>query len=201
MVIPFLWSTYTATVRGAVLKRVTCEGCGERYVYAMERTARGQGTSAYMLDNRGAERRSSAAADKTLRRMFERECDIVPCPACGTVQEDMVRTSRSGHRRWLLRAGIWMILAAGGLGFVNWVSGMEGPRYQFLSWPAYAVIAMLGPAALVVRAFLQAAHDPNDEPVEQRIEDGRARALTEEEYERMAREARDAGEGAPPGPP
>jgi len=195
MAVPIVWRSYTTEVKGAVLKRVTCEGCGGRYVYRMERSAEGQGTSPYMIDNRGAERRSSTAADRALLRKLQRECDIVPCPACGTVQEDMVRRSRGGQHRWLRRIAIGLILLAVMLGVMNWLSTADGARYQLLSWSTIAVIAMSGPAVLAVRGFLQAAHDPNDEPVHQRIEEGRARAMPEEEYERIARDAAPPGDG------
>jgi len=60
---------------------------------------------------------------------------------------------------------------------------------QFFEWPDFALLTLVIPPLFLVRFVLQTRHTPNDLPRELRIEAGRAMALREEEFERVAEEA------------
>ena len=93
--------SYTAKVKGRQLKLVSCVQCSEEYVYALERAAQAEDTSILFLDNAGAKARAEAAAQAKLNAKLERECDVVPCPACGHIQPDMVKQARRLRHRWM----------------------------------------------------------------------------------------------------
>src|SRR5262249_47581424 len=79
--------TYKTTLRGRVPKLVRCEKCSFEYVYLLEMTVAGEGTSLLFLDNEGARQRSAAQAESALQQNLAQGCEVVPCPACGLVQE------------------------------------------------------------------------------------------------------------------
>lgn len=184
----FMWKQYTARVRGAVVKPVTCGECGTEYVYLVERQASGQGTSPYYLDNKGAARRADEAAQRALRKALAEGVEVAPCPKCGHVQLDMARLARKRRLRWLSKTG-WIVTVVWGiLGFLNAVSqtGMDEP--YLLSWPTYLWLAAIGPALVALRYGLVRSHDPNDTHVEERLALAAKLSLTREEYERQVRE-------------
>jgi hypothetical protein len=179
---------YTSWVSGAAAKPVTCEECGAEYVYLLEREAEGHGSSVLFLDNAGGERRAHEAAERDLARQLERDCEVVPCPKCGHLQPEMVKLARRRHLR-IVKTGGWVLTAlAAVFGILNAASslGMEGP--YFMSWPAFAGIAAIGPAILVVRLFLAQAFDPNTAPLEERMATAKKLALTREEFEKRMKE-------------
>lgn len=180
---------YTSRVSGAAAKLVLCEECGLEYVYLLERDAEGHGSSLLFLDNAGGQRRAAEAAERALAKKLDRECEVVPCPKCGHVQPDMARLAKRRHLRLVKRVGwIWTGLAAV-FGILNAASsvGMDGP--YFLPWGAFAAIAAVGPAMLVVRLLLAQAYDPNAIALEERMADAKRLALTREEFEKRIKEA------------
>src|SRR5438477_366098 len=66
--IPVVWTHYTATVRGRVLKLVPCENCSTEYVYALEREGEGAGTSLYLLNEEGRDARIERGRSRALTR-------------------------------------------------------------------------------------------------------------------------------------
>src|SRR5262245_23015334 len=96
---------YNVTASGAVLKLVRCEHCTAEYIYKLERSATGSGTSLLFLDNTGAHDRASTEAASNLRGKLERGVDVVPCPACGWVQSNMTPKARRQQCRWMLNVG------------------------------------------------------------------------------------------------
>lgn len=183
-----IWRQYTATAGGAVVKPATCEECGTEYVYRVERMGEGQGTSLYMVDNQGAQRRANEAAEKALAKELEKAIEVVPCPKCGCVQEDMVKEARRRHLGWMGKPGWFLVFGAVAFGVVNWASGAAKHKDPWVAWPTFALFAAIGPVLLVVRAVLRAQHDPNTEDREARLEWGRSLALTRADYEKLQRE-------------
>jgi Zn ribbon nucleic-acid-binding protein len=97
---------YSVTATGAVLKWVRCDACGVEYQYKLQRKARGEGRSILFLDEEGALSRASSSASAELHYKLQHGVDVVPCPACGHVQQRMFRKARREHRRWMLTLGL-----------------------------------------------------------------------------------------------
>jgi hypothetical protein len=115
--VPVVWTKYTATLRGRVLKLVPCENCSTEYVYVLERKGEGVGTSVYLLNEAEAQGHAVAAAEDTLREYLENDFDPVPCPVCGHYQRYMFPKLYE-PAPWLAVARL-AVLAAGSLGAVG----------------------------------------------------------------------------------
>jgi hypothetical protein len=179
---------YTAKLAGSVLKLVLCENCGVEYVYRLERTATGSGTSMLFLDNRGARERASHLAEDRLRALLEQEIEAVPCPDCGWFQRSMIPKARSDHAHWMLTAGLVFLIVgfiAFALSFINGPPQNPTPPWLHTAFVvAYGVCGVAG-VGLLVGKFLRASRfDPNDMDPEARIKIGQGRARRREDLER-----------------
>ena len=92
-------ANHTATATGSVIKKVRCEHCSVEYVYRMERKVTGRGYSPIFLDNDGASDRAQDSARQKLGEEIDKGTDIVPCPSCGWLQNNMVRKLK---KQWIL---------------------------------------------------------------------------------------------------
>ena len=176
---------YNAAVGGSVVKDVECESCRTEYVYLMERVGKGVGNSLYLLDNEGAERRAESAAHSALERKLQRECDVVPCPSCGHVQQQMVRRAKRNLHRWVVPVGIACL--AIGLILVMleayWISMRTVSKEPILlgldvAWGL--VVAGIG--LVILRRILAALHDPNSpERRGERMAEAATRTMSKQE--------------------
>ncbi len=173
-----VWKQLTTTSSGSQHRTVRCEKCRAEYHYLLHRTARGEGSSFFFLDNAGAARRSADRAAAKLRRSLDKAVDPVPCPACGHFQKDMVAEARRRHLPWMSpHATALILIGYVFLGFValilNGVLAREGP---LLPWPVfYPALGALGGIILLlppVRCVLALGYDPNRDSPEKRIRKG-----------------------------
>jgi hypothetical protein len=137
--------SYTAAVSGARIKEVRCEKCGQTYFYRLVRRGEGRGTSPYYLNNRGAERRAQAGAERKLAKLLERGVDPVPCPDCGWIQANMVREIRRRKLRWMNVFSIAFAILFGviiGIWIPTATKGFERPMKQD-DWAVLGVMAGL----------------------------------------------------------
>jgi hypothetical protein len=90
------FESYSAAQAGAVVKDVTCEKCGARFVYEMVRRASFSRVAAYGigLDKELVAQNAVGALD----RMLAEDEDAVACPACGWFQASMV--AKNAKRFW-----------------------------------------------------------------------------------------------------
>jgi hypothetical protein len=203
MPIPIPYATdYTSTLSGSVLKFVPCEQCGTEYVYQMERTATGSGTSLLFLDNEGASERASSQAEAQLRRKLERGVDLVPCPRCGWYQQNMIPKARKQYRRWMLNTGAVLAVSLLPVGLFGAMAnaGKHGP--PTIPWPLFLAgliaFALVGIGLMVAKSVLASRHDPNGQDVETRKQLGQSRAILREELEKMIK-AQEEGASAQEG--
>ncbi|HEX5139021.1 MAG TPA: hypothetical protein VFY93_18775 [Planctomycetota bacterium] len=182
MNIPILfWTRHAATATGRARRVVRCEECGGEYAYEIERAAVGHGISVYALDEDGAAKRARKEAQEHLVRQLDAEIEVVPCPKCGWVQTGMTPLARRQYRRWMDTTGWVVALLAVTAAFANMAMGSGAPpRRLLVAWPWVIVAGVLGPALVLLRLALANAYEPNDEPVEVRIERGRKRSVAVE---------------------
>jgi hypothetical protein len=181
---------YTSTASGRVPKVVECEACHQKYAYFLERTVTGEATSFLFLENAEAKQRAQEEARIELLGTLARSCDPVPCPHCGWYQREMVLLAKDRHRTWAKTTGLAAILlaipfsVAGAL--ARWTAEQRPSETVDLigdvATPFAAACALIGPLLLVWRNRSRTRFDPNDAPVEHRIAEGRARAMTVERF-------------------
>lgn len=92
MLIPIPISTkHVAAVQGAVWKFVSCAHCEQRYAYLLELEATGEDHDPLFLDGEGSAERARAKAEQNLVQKSRNVVLPIPCPNCGTYQDDMLR--------------------------------------------------------------------------------------------------------------
>jgi hypothetical protein len=165
--------TAKATRLGSRVVPVVCEHCGCEYYYELVRVGSGEADAPYGLGRARAERRAAEKAEKDLKARLAGESEMVPCPTCLWINEELV----AGHRRGLGRGwgGTAVAIAlTGGLltpvvaGFTR-VGPQPGPGAGETA--GTLAIGLGGTAALVLailglRAWLRARVQPNrDHPL------------------------------------
>jgi hypothetical protein len=82
---------HVAAVQGAVWKIVSCAHCQQRYAYLLELEATGEDHDLLFLDGAGSAERARAQAEDNLLQKSRNVVVPVPCPNCGSYQDDMSR--------------------------------------------------------------------------------------------------------------
>jgi hypothetical protein len=80
-----------AAVQGAVWKLVSCAHCHERYAYLLNLDATGEDHDLLFLDAQGSAQRARAQAEQNFLQKSRKVVLPVPCPSCGSYQDDMAR--------------------------------------------------------------------------------------------------------------
>jgi hypothetical protein len=191
VIIPIIWTEYTATVNGRLLKLVPCEDCGTEYVYVLERESTGSAICPYSVLGEDDQGRLVSSAEESVRQYLANDFDPVPCPVCGHYQRYMF--PKLYEPRFL--SSVVAPAAAfvvGGLAVVSamfWgLTYLQRPDDRAL-WRLVATCAGLAVAGLGgfgLRALERARvrrFDPNVEDQMVRIARGRCRAVTRAEFE------------------
>ena len=103
--------TFTANVSGRALKSVKCEMCGMEYRYELVRTGFGKGTAPYFIGQTWAAERAHAAAEKNLAKRLNNDAEMVPCPKCFWVNQDLVNRYRKSQYGSISTFAIFFIIA------------------------------------------------------------------------------------------
>src|SRR5688500_3352479 len=112
----YFGKVFTATEAGRRMVSVRCEKCRTAFWYELSRVAVGRASAPYYLFQESAERRADRNAKRDLARRLEEDAELVPCPKCHWVNQELVNRYRSGlYRRAPLLAAACM--GAGVLGY------------------------------------------------------------------------------------
>lgn len=173
-----------ALATGKTLKFVTCEKCGDQYVYSMDRTIRKvqRYNISQDVDQVGIDLEKSA--ERELQEALQNECDPVPCSKCGWYQRDMVLESQKRFLGWMVPVGKFILIQAGLAMIIVMVlnkpskSG-ENHTALFLIW--IILFALLGLSVWGLKLFLATFHNPNKRPIEERKQRGKELATSVDE--------------------
>jgi hypothetical protein len=108
----YFGKTFTATVTGRRIVEVSCEKCHTQFQYELIRQASGGGTAHYYIGVGAAERRAQASAEKNLEKRLRSEAELVPCPHCHWLNEELVRGYRRSRYRPLTTISLVLAGAA-----------------------------------------------------------------------------------------
>jgi hypothetical protein len=157
---------YTLSVEVRGRKPVTCQQCGHEYSYVLTREGSGKDGTLFGLAPSRAQDKARDRAEQAAVDKLRRECDPVPCPACGWYQPDMVREARRRKYGWMTRYGgralaLWTVLAFISVAMI--IPIQERLPFWFVVGFLSAVVALGGTAVglLVGRVVLGGQYDPN----------------------------------------
>src|SRR5271168_4267520 len=86
---------------GGRIVRVACTRCGCEYFYKFTRIGIGSTQAPYGLGVDRATRKANQKAQKDLDRRLASEAELVPCPKCHWINDDLVVGCRRGsYRKW-----------------------------------------------------------------------------------------------------
>jgi hypothetical protein len=181
----YFGNSHTITLKGRFPKHVCCESCDHNYVYFMEREGSGQGFSILGLFGDSATQKAEERAINDLEDKAENELEVVPCPECGFLPEEMVIEARRLRLRWMHVTAIVLIpifVIAGLMAFSTARSAQD--RDVATICGIIALLSFLGSVGLFLGRYLSNQnYDPNDLDEEERIEWGQSLAISLEEYE------------------
>jgi hypothetical protein len=179
---------YTTQLTGRVPRLVQCQSCGFEYVYLLESTVTGEGTSPLFLDNEGASQRSKADAEAALQQQLASGVEVVPCPRCGHIHESMIPRARELHLDWMFMYAVYVLIGAGALAAPAGILSEKDLKAEGLTVLSIALCALdvmlfaTAAAMFIIRAKKCASYDPNEMPVEERKRLGNDLAVSKEEY-------------------
>ena len=171
----YFGKTFSDSVTLQRLEDVTCEKCGTSYAYVLTRHGEGSGTAPYLIGQTSAANRAAKAAEAEALKRLDGEAELVPCPDCGWVNEELVRRFRRGR----FRRAWWIILIVIFLGVVGYTAtrstiedmfgfNSEMPRRIAIGLLALAAVTPL--VVLAIRGLLRRRINPNrDHPQPPRL--------------------------------
>ena len=186
-----VWTNYTSTVQGRVVKLVPCENCSTEYVYVLEREGTGVGTSFYLMNEEGAESHAVSSAKDTLQQYLANDFDPVPCPVCGHYQKYMFPKLLETTSLWGVGAMVAVVLVGlfSFVGTLFWgMNYLQQPNDYALgrlgaTGSVLAVVGLIGAGLLAAQRAQVRRFNPNAEDQENRIAKGKSRAVTRADFE------------------
>jgi hypothetical protein len=159
-----------AAVSGRRIKDVVCEKCSTRFHYELVRT--GTGAAMAIFGEAKSTQAAQREADRHLSQRLEKDEELVPCPACGWINETMIKA----YRRRRYRRLPWLsavIVPAGSLASLYGSARLAGhigspsdiPMIVFLAGLVLSLISPLWMFAVrygVRRCLNPNRHGPNN---------------------------------------
>ncbi|HET6325990.1 MAG TPA: hypothetical protein VFG04_15035 [Planctomycetaceae bacterium] len=140
------WAKHIHAERvGGRVVRVACARCDCEYFYKFARVGVGSGTAHYGLGVDRATRSANNQAQKDLERRLAAEAELVPCPKCHWINDQLVAGFRLGRYR---NVGQAAKLIAGIAGILALVLGVSCA----VAAPASLVYFLIVPAGLFAAA-------------------------------------------------
>ena len=125
--------TFKASQAGERVVSVTCENCGCQYYYELIRIGSGASTASYGLGTASASRKAQAQSERDMQRRLALEADLVPCPKCNWINDELVRGYRLGRYRGVGKAAFALGLAGSILSLVvAWFIAIGSPMDRWL---------------------------------------------------------------------
>lgn len=168
MFIVYFGKRFASASFGSAVVGVRCDRCACEYYYELARIGAGQGTAHYNMGQEGAAEAAQTRAELDLQERLKTEAELVPCPKCHWINDELVQSYRRGRYRGFMKAPL--ILGVIGVAIsllVWWILSTRSSRpdeqraamYFLFGGPALAA-ALVG-GAFVLRALLRLRIQPN----------------------------------------
>jgi hypothetical protein len=167
------------TITGAALKEVCCEQCEYRYQYQIERKGTGESFAWLFISTNIELSEAETRAARDLRRQLRKGHDLVPCPMCGFIQQEMVEQARENAYEWLFF--FVMVPAFFCIYTLPIAAGAAGPRIrprdQAIALTATICLGLIAFGAACLHSFLKKRYNPNHWPIQFRLDIARKRCI------------------------
>ena len=175
-----------AAIRGAVWKFVSCSHCQQQYAYLLELEATGEDHDLLFLDAKGSAERAQAQAEHNLLQKGRNVVLPVPCPSCGTYQDDMLRLlEEDASINHVQVFGLVIAL----LSFIPLLFDME------FNWVLTLIVAAVGITVAAYGTVRSLQFDPNEGNPDSRIALGKQHAVWGEQLKELLAMTRSAEQG------
>jgi hypothetical protein len=160
--------TFESALAGGCVVGVVCDRCSRTYYYELARIGAGAHTASYGIGSSSANLKAQDQSEADLQQRLDTEAELVPCPQCHWINDELVRGYRRGRYRGIGKLAFGLGLAGSILSLVvAWCIHM-GPQRDRWILP-YVLIG--GPAAftgiaislLLFRRWLRNRIQPNRE--------------------------------------
>jgi hypothetical protein len=92
---------FEAGAIGSRLVAVQCDKCGCEYSFELARVGSGSAQAPYGIGTKRAARTAEERAQRDLGKRLEHDAELVPCPKCAWINEELVSRYRRGrYRGW-----------------------------------------------------------------------------------------------------
>ncbi len=175
---------FESSAVGSRLVAVQCEKCGCEYLFELARVGSGRAQAAYGIGVKRAARAANERAERDLAKRLEHDAELVPCPKCAWINEDLVSRYRRGrYRGWAKFAACIVILGTVtsliGAWFVSTGPAADRAAAVYLSILGPTISAAVATLALLCRYWLRKRIQPNrDYPLPPKLPPGVPTPLT-----------------------
>lgn len=157
---------FNASSAECTIVGVRCEKCGCEYYYELARIGWGVADAPYGI---GVGHAASAAHKRSMRELQNRlasEAELVPCPKCNWVNEELVHGYRRSRYRGFARTATFIGIAVIALsGVLAWFFYQGDPRDRYLAsyflYGSPVVVVAFMAAMFGLRGWLRSLIQPN----------------------------------------
>lgn len=177
---------------GERLVRVECGRCGCEYFYELTRIGSGGETAPYNIGVGRAKRSAQRQAQRDLERRLSGEAELVPCPRCNWINDDLVQGYRLGWYRSFGAAAVIVGVCGTVVSMVSaWFLSI-GPapdrgavRYVLIGGPLISISVSVG--IVLLHIWLRSRIQPNrDYPFAPKVPPGTPPALVKDDDGKLA---------------
>jgi hypothetical protein len=91
--------TFESSRAGGCVVGVVCDNCGGTYYYELARIGTGAHTAPYGIGTSSASQKAHDQSETDLQRRLAVEAELVPCPKCHWISDELVKGYRLGRYR------------------------------------------------------------------------------------------------------
>ena len=168
---------------GTRINGVKCDQCGCEYYYQLARVGTGSAIAPYYVGQSAALRSADDQSERDLAVRLTSEAELVPCPKCNWINEELVQGYRQGRYR-SVRAWAIGVAAFGTFGsliaawFLAIGPAADRPAIPYVLIGGPAIFVLFAAAMILLRICLRSRIRPNrDFPREPQLPLGSPAAL------------------------
>jgi hypothetical protein len=168
---------------GQRVASVECTKCGCKYFYLLTRIGVGEGTAPYSIGTASATRSAQQESQRDVEQQLAAEAELVPCPSCHWINDDLVRGFRLGRYRHAGKLALGVGAAGTAISLVFGWALSVGPAVNretapFLLFGGPLFFISLAAATLLHRSWVWNRIQPNrDFPLPPKLPPGTPPAL------------------------